>query len=122
MKRMPENKAREKRIYEITADANDEEEIMMGWFAYLEDSIVFPFEAECIEKKQISPLRKGEKVTAYELLSEDEDIGNEFFVLIEWSGRKLGVPLTQLKPLKTDRETRQAVEDWQYWKARGHQF
>ena len=34
----------------------------------------------------------------------------------------MGVPLAQLKPLKTDKETKQAVEDWQYWKARGYQF
>jgi len=121
MKPIPENKAREERIGEITADANDIEEIMMGWFAYLDDSIVFPFEAECIEQEQISPLRKGEKVTALELLSE-EDSDNDFFVRIEWSGRKMGVPLAQLKPLKVSKETKQAIEDWQYWKARGYEF
>ncbi|MEW6402501.1 MAG: calcium-binding protein [Chloroflexota bacterium] len=122
MKQIPKDKAREKRIYDMTADANDNEEIMLGWSAYLEDSIVFPFEAECIEQRRISPLRKGEKVTALELVFEDEDIGNEFFVLIEWGGRKLGIPLTQLKALKADKETRQAIEDWQYWKARGYDF
>ena len=121
MKQTPENKAREERIGEITADANDMEEVMMGWFYYLDDGITFPFEAECIEQKQISPLRKGEKVTALELVSE-YDSGKEFFVLIEWSGRKMGVPLAQLKPLKVSKETKQAVEDWQYWKARGYQF
>lgn len=121
MKQIPENKAREERIGEITADANDMEEVMLGWFAYLDDSITFPFEAECIEQNQISPLHKGEKVVALELVSE-EDSGTDFFVLIEWMGRKMGVPLAQLKPLKTDKETKQAVEDWQYWKARGYLF
>jgi hypothetical protein len=43
-------------------------------------------------------------------------------VRIEWNGRKMGVPLAQLKPLKTDKETKQAIEDWQYWKARGYEF
>ena len=121
MKQTAENKAREERIGEIAADANDMEEVMMGWFAYLDDSITFPFEAECIEQSQISPLRKGEKVTVLELVSE-YDSGKEFFVLIEWMGRKMGVPLAQLKPLKVDKETKQAVEDWQYWKARGYEF
>ena len=121
MKQVPENKAREERIGEITADANDMEEVMMGWFYYLDDSITFPFEAECIEQKQISPLRKGEKVTVLELVSE-YDSGNDFFVLIEWSGRKMGVPLAQLKPLKVSKETKQAIEDWQYWKTRGYEF
>jgi len=34
----------------------------------------------------------------------------------------MGVPLAQLKPLKVDKETKQAVEDWRYSKARGYQF
>ena len=122
MKQAAENKAREERIGEITADTNDMEEVMMGWFAYLDDSITFPFEAECIEQKQISPLRKGEKVTVLELLDDEENLGSDFFVRIEWSGRKMGVPLAQLKPLKVSKETKQAVEDWQYWKARGYEF
>lgn len=121
MQQTAEDKAREERIDDIIADANDIDELMMGWFYYLDDSITFPFEAECIEQKQISPLRKGENVTVLELVSE-EDAGDDLFVIIEWSGRKMGVPLTQLKPLKTDKETKQAVEDWQYWKAKGYQF
>ena len=123
MKQIPENKAREERIAdEITVDTYGSQEVMVGWLTYLQDNLTCPFEAECIEEEIISPLRKGEKVTALELIDADENLGGDFFVLIEWSGRKMGVPLTQLKPLKTDKETKQAVEDWQYWKARGYLF
>ncbi len=120
-KKCAPNKARDNRIGEITADAYDGYEVMLGWMNYLEENISFPFEAECIEKRKISPLRKGEKVTALELLSEDDSRG-EFFVLIQWGGRKMGVPLAQLKPLKVGKEAKQAIEDWQYWKARGYEF
>ena len=123
MKQIPENKAREERIAdEITVDTYGSEEVMVGWLTYLQEKLACPFEAECIEEEIISPLRKGEKVTALELIDADENLDGDFFVLIEWSGRKMGVPLAQLKPLKTDKETKQAVEDWQYWKARGYQF
>ena len=61
-------------------------------------------------------------MTALELLSEEETLGGDFFVRIEWMGRKMGVPLSQLKPLKTGKETKQAIEDWQYWQARGYEF
>ena len=123
MKRVEENKAREERIAnEVTVDAYDSIEVMTGWLTYLQDNLACPFEAECVEQRKISPLRKGEKVTVLELLSDDEDLGGEFFVLIEWSGRTMGVPLAQLKPLKVNKETKQAVEDWQYWKARGYDF
>jgi hypothetical protein len=123
MKEIPENKAREERIAnEVTVDAYGSEEVMVGWLTYLQDNLACPFTAECIEEIKISPLRKGEKVTVLELIDADENLGGDFFVRIEWSGRKMGVPLAQLKPLKVSKETKQAVEDWQYWKARGHQF
>lgn len=123
MKQIPENKAREERIRdEIIVDANGEDEVLMGWLTYLQDNLPCPFQAECIEEKKISPLQKGEKVTVLELLDDEEYLGGDFFVRIEWMGRKMGVPLTQLKPLKVDKETKQAIEDWQYWKARGYSF
>jgi len=123
MKRVPENKAREKRIYnDVIVEAYESSDVILCWLTYLEEKLEFPFEAECIETRKISPLRKGEKVTALELLSEDENIGGDFFVRIEWMGRKMGVPLSQLKPLKVDKESKQAIEDWQYWKARAYEF
>ena len=123
MKQIPENKDREERIAnEVTVDAYGSEEVMVGWLTYLQDNLACPFHAECIAEMKFSPLRKGEKVTVLELVDEDENLGGEFFVLIEWNGRKMGVPLAQLKPLKGSKETQQAVEDWQYWKARGYQF
>jgi hypothetical protein len=123
MKQIPKDPAREERIAdEITVDANGEDEVMMGWLTYLQDNLACPFEAECIEEMKISPLLEGEKVTVLELLDDDEYLGGDFFVRIEWMGRKMGVPLTQLKPLKVSKETKQAIEDWQYWKARGYLF
>lgn len=123
MKQVEEDKAREERIAdEITVDTYGSEEVMVGWLTYLQDNLACPFEAECIDEEIISPLRKGEKVTALELIDADENLGGDFFVLIEWSGRKMGVPLAQLKPFKVSKETKQAIEDWQYWKARGYQF
>ena len=97
-------------------------EVMVGWLTYLQDNLACPFEAECIEEMKISPLHKGEKITVIELIDANENLGGDFFILIEWMGRKMGVPLAQLKLLKTDKETKQAVEDWQYWKARGYLF
>ena len=123
MKETPENKAREKRIRdEVIVDCYGSEEVLIGWLTYLQDNLDYPFEAECIKEKKISPLLEGEKVTVLELLDDDEYLGSDFFVRIEWMGRKTGVPLSQLKPLKVSKETKQAIEDWQYWKARDHQF
>ena len=54
---------REDRIHnEAIVDANGPEEQVMGWYSYLEDKIRFPFQAQCIAAKVVSPLRKGEIV------------------------------------------------------------
>ena len=53
---------REERIkMEIIVDAYTPEEQAMGWHIYLEETMGFPFEARCIEEKDISPLRKIEE-------------------------------------------------------------
>ena len=55
---------REERIHnEVVVDAYGAEEQAMGWYYYLEDKIRFPFRAECVVAKVVSPLLKGETVT-----------------------------------------------------------
>ena len=54
---------REERIHnEVVVDAYGAEEQAMGWYYYLEDKIRFPFQAECVVAKVVSPLLKGETV------------------------------------------------------------
>jgi hypothetical protein len=44
------------------------------------------------------------------------------FVTIQWEKRKFSVPLSQLEGLKEGQETKEAIEDWRYWVARGYEF
>ena len=113
---------REARIVdEIIVDAYTEEERAMGWYCYLEGEMRFPFEAECLKQRAISPLRKGEKIQIT-ALAPDEDCAHQILVLGRWSGRILGVPLAQLRPIDVDEATAQAIADWHYWVAHEHQF
>lgn len=113
---------REKRITdEIIVDAYGPEERAMSWYYYLEEKLKFPFKARCVASRSVSPLRKGEEVEVLAMARED-DCMREMFVLTRFAGRKLGVPLSQLEALKASRETREAVEDWQYWVAMGYEF
>jgi hypothetical protein len=93
----------------------------MGWHAYLDDTLQFPFQAKCIKEMEISPLTKNEKITAVKMADMDL-CGNTMFVIIGWQNRQLGVPLEQLLPLDSDENTLEAVKDWHYWVARGYQF
>ncbi len=118
-KRDPE---REERItMEIVVDCYDESEQALGWFYYLQDKLQFPFTAQCIVKRAISPLRVKDEVEVIDMALEKE-CNHEMFVMIRWEKDGLGVPLSQLKPIAADKQTVQAVEDWLYWVKQGYQF
>jgi hypothetical protein len=114
------NEEREYRIsMEVVVDAYDSEEQALGWYYYLHEKITFPFKARCFRTREISPLHTDEKVQVVGMTSEDSCLA-EMFVYIEWSGRKFGVPLSQLEGIKVDKATEEAISDWHYWVDRGY--
>lgn len=122
MTMIAEDDEREDRIaMEVVVDAYDAEEQAMGWYAYLEDKLTFPFEARCIQARSLSPLRVGETVVVESLAAAD-DCQQEMFVLAHWQGRALGLPLIQLVAVEADAATVEAISDWHYWLGRGYSF
>lgn len=115
------NTEREHRIeMEILVDAYGPQEQAMGWYYHLQDTLGFPFGATCVAERATSPLRTGEKVEVVGMAPEAE-CEHDMFVEISWEGRKLAVPLSQLKPVaKTDKDTQEAVADWHYWLDKGY--
>jgi len=121
MVRIREQPEREDRIlFEIVVDAYNESERAMSWYYYLEEILEFPFMADCVSRRATSPLEIGAQVKVSGLASEG-DCTSEIHVLVE-HGKKLAVPLAQLACLSVDAKTRQAVEDWHYWVARGYEY
>jgi len=113
---------REARIdNEIVVDAYDASERAMGWYYYLEETLRFPFTANCVKARPISPLKVGDEVEVTGMAVEDE-CEHEMFVMIRWERPGLAVPLSQLKAVAADESTSQAVEDWQYWVKHGYEF
>jgi hypothetical protein len=116
------DKSREERIDdEIIVDCYGEAERAMGWYYYLEDRLEFPFAANCIAARSISPLKTGEVVEIVGMAPEEE-CEREMFVTIRWEKRKFCVPLSQLDGVKASKETKEAVEDWRYWVMMGYEF
>ena len=93
----------------------------MGWYYYLDNRIRFPFQAKCVVSKVVSPLRKGEVVEVRRLAPGDA-CANDMLILIQWRGRNMAVPLSQLNAIHVDESTKEAIEDWHYWVAQAHQF
>jgi len=98
----------------IVVDAYSPQEQATGWYAYLDDVLAFPFEACCIEKREVSPLQEGETVTVVGL-PRMEPSPNRQLVTVVWLDRELGVPLSQLEPVEASDDTAQAIADWHYW-------
>jgi len=122
MAKPKQDKRPEQRIeQEIVVDAYDAEERAMGWYAYLEDQVRFPFAGKCIAPRALSPLRKGQEIEVVDLAPAQE-CEHEMFVMITWEDRKLAVPLAQLEAIRADKATRQAVEDWHYCVQQGYEF
>jgi hypothetical protein len=122
MSRVEKDETREHRIaIEIVVDAHDAEEQAMGWYYYLDEKLNFPFLAECIARRAISPLRIGDQVEVLAMAPEKE-CQHEMFVMMRWEKEDLGVPLSQLQVIHADDETKEAVEDWHYWVSRGYLF
>lgn len=123
-KRPKRDDDREERItMEIIVDAYNESERWTGWYCYLENTLAFPFEAECIEPRKRFPLKSGEQVTVLGMLDDDEGNGlGEMMVEAEWRDSTLGVPLAQITGIGVDKKTAEAIADWHYWVAQGRQF
>ena len=122
MSERPRDEEREQRIeMEIIVDAYGPEEQALGWYYWLEGQLRFPLRARCIAERRISPLRKGEEVEVIGM-AEEEECEHEMFVLISWQGRTLGAPLAQLEGVDVDEQTREAINDWQYWIDRGYEL
>lgn len=108
-------------IYEIIVDCYDEYEQVAGWWCYLDDTLQFPFKAECIIERSISMLKTGENVQVIGM-SDQDDCEREMMVQIAFKKREFGVPLMQLKAIDADDDTVQAIEDWHYWTNQGYTF
>ena len=123
MAKRPVDEDREERIHnEIVVDAHDAEEQAMGWYAYLESTLEFPFLTQCIAERAISPLRVGDNEVEVVGMGPEDECAHEMFVLTPWERRTLAVPLMQLEVVHGEESTREAVEDWRYWVERGYEL
>lgn len=115
MPRTETDEERDKRIKgEIIVDTYNADEQAMGWYAYLDDTLDFPFEARCLTEREESPLAEDETGRVVGMAPTEPTL-NQLFVTIEWRDRELGVPLAQLEPVDASSITDQAIADWHYW-------
>jgi hypothetical protein len=77
---------------------------------------------EVTSPSMVDPLRHNESACGLAVTPFSEALQHEMFVLIRWERRALAVPLAQLEGVAVDEQTRQVIEDWQYWVAQGYEL
>ena len=55
-------------------------------------------------------------------MAPEDECQHEMFVRLRWQNRFFAVPLAQLQGRLVDAPTKQALEDWHYWRARGYEL
>ncbi len=122
MSEVEHDNTREERIdMEVVVDAYNEEERAMGWYYYLEDRIDFPFKAKWVSRNQ----QNGREVIAIEMSPEDECLNDMFVEVLYREGEiedVFSARLSEIQPINIDSATKEAIDDWHYWLAKGYQF
>src|SRR5262245_26386192 len=75
----------------------------------LEERLPFPYEAECIKARKMSPLKPGERVTVLRMLHDDTNDLSDMIVDVEWRDRTMGITLAQIKGSDVDEEAAEAI-------------
>ena len=108
-----EDSEREDRIEKnALVDTYSADEALSGWYAYLEDTISFPF--KIASKNKIIKTVSG--------LCCIEEFDGDFYVWIEIDNDQMMVGIRDLKIIEASQQTVQVIEDWQYFCARGDHY
>jgi len=55
-------------------------------------------------------------------MSGEDSCEHDMLVAVSWNGKVLAIPLALLKPLDTDEDSVDAIDDWHYWVRQGYSF
>lgn len=101
-----------KRIQKVLSGAKSEWEAFEAWERYLEDNLMFPFEAEVSEYQEKGRLRQGDRLKVMSITAVDDLYG--IIVTCRWGSRKVDFPLCDLA-VKGSGVNKQMVSDYAVW-------
>ena len=107
----------EKRINKIIAniDKKDIMKLLKAWEEYLENVLVFPFEAKIIGYMDKGPLKSGDKVNIKSITLVDDLYG--IIVELRFGRKKFHHPLDDLDIIDKDSSNYQYINDYSVWMA-----
>lgn len=101
---------------EIVAHCYTRLEFYAAWHKYLNECLIFPFQAD-IDIKINNSGKKAVKTIDILELAEEESYEGDIRAKVETAGEYayFYVSLLALQNVQGSKSTRQAIDDWQYW-------
>jgi hypothetical protein len=105
----------DRRIQQVLAgvDEDDEVDALDTWEAYLEEKLVFPFEAVVHKYEERGPLKTGDRVKVTEITDVDEKYG--IIAHLRVGHKSYYLPLCEIKVIDEASPNFQLVDDYGVW-------
>ena len=101
---------------EIIVDCYEQSEFQKAWYHYLDEYIMFPFQADVSVKINNSGEYKMKTIDILALVDEVHCSYDMFVKAETWGEYEyFYVSLVDLQNIRGSESTKQAIGDWQYW-------
>lgn len=105
---------------EIVVDANDDDEVFMGWYYFMAESLEFPFQAIATIKKRNGTIEERTVEVVEDATNGDRFKCQAYYVNVDYEGVLMKVEIADLKPINASAETLKAITVWKYWKEKAY--
>lgn len=105
---------------EIVVDANDDDEVFMGWYYFMAESLEFPFQAIATIKKRNGTIEERTVEVVEDVTNGDRFKCQAYYVNVDYEGVLMKVEIADLKPINASAETLKAITVWKYWKEKDY--
>lgn len=121
---MDEDKYRREKIdMELICDCYNDEEIFRGWESYMDEKIVYPFEAKIIKASSSKIPVGGIVLVTYvdciDLFGTVDWLKDSSHTIddveVQWNDEGYYVNIEDLEPVNKNISTIEAIKDWNFW-------
>ena len=117
---MTEEEIKEIIDFEIVVDANGDDEVYMGWYYFMVETLEFPFKAIATIKKRNGTIEERTVEVVEDATDGDRFKCQAYYVNVDYEGVLMKVEIADLKPINASEETLKAMTVWKYWKEKGY--
>ncbi len=105
---------------EIVVDANGEDEVFMGWFYFMFETLEFPFKAMATIKKRNGKTEKHIVEVVEDATDGDRFKCQAYHVNVDYNGVLMKMEVADLMPIGASEEVVKAITVWKYWRSKGY--